>query len=145
MVFLWLAAVVLIELFGRLLGGDPLGRGSATMQLVDLSSTRTAVGLILVVVLYEVAPVALRGASLGKAMLGLRVVRLDTWGHPGVLSAALRALVLYAPLAIPTFGLLLGSLVIAPALLWPTRRGLHDLVAGTAVIQLDRSEPAPTR
>lgn len=138
MVLGWFAAVVLVEVFGRLLGGDPLGRESAASRLVGLSSARTAVGLVLVVVAYEVVPVVLRGATLGKAMVGLRVVSLDSWSHPGVLAAVLRAFVLYAPLALPGVGAALALVVIVPALVWPTRRGLHDLAAGTAVVQVPR-------
>jgi uncharacterized RDD family membrane protein YckC len=133
----WLSLFVLVELLGRLLGGDPLGRGTAVNQLTGLSGTRTLVGVTLVLVGYEVLPVALRGATLGKAMLGLRVVRLDTWGEPGILSAVIRAAVLYAPLAVPTVGFLLLLVVVVPGLIWPTRRGLHDLAAGTAVIVRD--------
>lgn len=136
----WVAAFVLVEIVGRLLGGDPLGRESAASQIVSLSSGRTLAALVVVIVAYEVVPVALRGATLGKAMLGVRVIRLDTWDHPGVLAASLRAAVLYAPLAVPAVGLLLFAAVIAPALIWPTRRGLHDLVAGTAVVRIARDE-----
>ena len=130
----WLSLFVLIEILGRLLGGDPLGREAAVDRLGDMSGMRTLVGVALVVIAYEVLPVALRGATLGKAMLGVRVVRLDDWGRPGVLSAVIRAGVLYGPLAVPTVGILLFALVIAPGVIWPTRRGLHDLAAGTAVI-----------
>jgi uncharacterized RDD family membrane protein YckC len=131
----WLGVFVL---FGRLLGGDPLGRERASNQLVGLSSGRTLLGVAVVIVIYEVLPVAFRGATLGKAMLGVRVVRLDTWDRPGLLSAALRASVLYGPLAVPYVGLFLLAVVAVPALVWPTRRGLHDLAAGTAVIQVER-------
>jgi uncharacterized RDD family membrane protein YckC len=137
----WVSIFVLVEIFGRLLGGDPLGRESATQRLTGLSSGRTALALVVVLVIYEVLPVAFRGATLGKAMLGLRIVRLDTWGHPGLLSSSLRAVVLYAPLALPVVGLVLLAVVIAPSIVWPTRRGLHDLAAGTAVIRLDRGHP----
>jgi uncharacterized RDD family membrane protein YckC len=130
----WLSLFVLVEVLGRLFGGDPLGRDTAVNRLSDLSSTRTFVGVAVVLVGYEVLPVALRGATLGKAMLGVRVVRLDTWTEPGVLSATIRAAVLYGPLAVPTVGLLLFAVVITPGLVWPTRRGLHDLAAGTAVV-----------
>lgn len=130
----WLSLFVLIEILGRLLGGDPLGRDTAVNRLADLSGTRTLVGVMIVLTVYEVLPVAFRGATLGKAMVGLRVIRLDSWGRPGLLSAAIRAAVLYGPLAIPTVGFLLFAVVVGPGLVWPTRRGLHDLAAGTAVI-----------
>lgn len=133
----WLSLFVLVELLGRLLGGDPLGRGSPARHLESLSSLRTVVGIGLVVAVCEVLPVALRGATLGKAMLGLRVVRLDTFGPPHALDALLRALVLYGPLAVPVVGPLLSLAIAVPVLVWPTRRGLHDLVAGTVVIGLE--------
>ena len=134
----WVAAFVLVEIVGRLLGGDPLGRESAASQIVSLSSGRTLAALVVVIIGYEVVPVALRGATLGKAMLGVRIIRLDSWDHPGFLAASLRALVLYGPLAVPTVGLVLFVAVLVPALVWPTRRGIHDLIAGTAVIRVDR-------
>ena len=130
----WLSIFVLVEIVGRLLGGDPLGRAPASVHLLGLSNTRAAVALVVVLVLYEVVPVVLRGATLGKAMLGLAVVELPEWRRPDALSATIRALVLYGPLALPTIGLALSLIVVAPALIWPTRRGLHDLAAGTVVV-----------
>jgi uncharacterized RDD family membrane protein YckC len=137
----WLSLFVLVEILGRLLGGDPLGRASATSQLTSMSGTRTLVGIALVITAYEIVPVAVRGATLGKAMLGLRVVRVDTFGPPDALSAVIRGAVLYAPLAVPTVGFFLFLLVAAPAVIWPTRRGLHDVAAGTVVIAIGHHEP----
>ncbi len=139
----WIGIFVTVEVFGRLLGGDILGRESAASQLQGLSSGRMLVAFVVVVVLYEVLPVALRGATLGKAMLGLRVVRLRDWEQPSFFDAVLRALVLYAPLAIPVVGLVVLVVVVVPVVLWPTRRGLHDLVAGTAVVRAPRHEADP--
>lgn len=137
----WILTFVLIEVAGRLFGGDPLGRVSAARQLTSVSSGRLLLVLGLVVAAYEVVPVALRGATLGKAALGLRIVRLDTWERPGLVNATLRAVVLYGPLAVPALGLIVLVLVITPAVVWPTRRGVHDLVAGTAVVAVDRPHP----
>lgn len=137
----WVLTFVLVEVAGRLLGGDLLGRTSAASQLTSVSSGRMLLALAAVVAAYEVLPVAFRGATLGKAALGLRVVRLDTWEHPGLVNATLRALVLYGPLAVPALGVVVLVVVITPAVVWPTRRGVHDLVAGTAVVAADRSHP----
>ena len=138
-----MAAFIVVEILGRLLGGDPLGRRPAALD--TRLDGRALVALALVVVALEVIPVARRGASLGKAALGLRVVRTDTWDHPGALRAGLRAAVLYLPLTVPVVGPLIAAVVILPALVWPTRRGLHDLVAGTAVIEARRGDGAPPR
>jgi uncharacterized RDD family membrane protein YckC len=136
----WVAAFVVVEVLGRLLGGDPLARRPAALDVrID---TTALVALALVVVALEVAPVARRGASLGKAALGLRVVRVDTWGRPGALRSGLRAATLYLPLAVPVVGPLIVVVVALPALVWPTRRGLHDVVAGTAVVEVPRDGPA---
>ena len=134
----WLAVFVVVELLGRLLGGDPLGRETATSRLEHMSDARVLAGLVAVIVAYEVVPVALRGATFGKAALGLRVVSIDTWERPDLLRAVVRAAVLYLPLAVPTVGPLLVAAVVAPALVWPTHRGVHDVLAGTAVIAAER-------
>lgn len=141
----WVAAFVVVEVLGRLLGGDPLARRPAALD--TRLDGRALVALALVVIALEVVPVARRGASLGKAALGLRVVRTDTWGPPGGLRAGLRAAMLYLPLTVPVIGPLLVVAVAGPALVWPTRRGLHDVIAGTAVVEAPRPgrpHPGPT-
>jgi len=132
----WVSAFVVVELLGRLLGGDPLGRRPVS-DLTVLDG-RAVLALLGVLAALEVVPVARRGASLGKVALGVRVVRTDTWGPPGALRSALRAGALFGPLAVPVVGPFLVVAVVTPAVLWPTRRGLHDLLAGTAVIEAVR-------
>lgn len=78
----------------------------------------------------------LTGRSPGKALLGLRLVRADDGGPLGVGRALLRALVLTLA-TLPTFGI--GAAVLA----WTAtadatgrRRGWHDLVTGSVVVDL---------
>lgn len=80
--------------------------------------------------LYKPVAEAWTGRTVGKWMLGLKVVDARTRGQIGFGAALLRSLVLCFATA-PICALV--------AVLSEKRRGLHDLVAGTLVI---RSEPS---
>jgi uncharacterized RDD family membrane protein YckC len=110
---------------------------------------------------YVVAAQGLYGATLGKRLLGLRVV--DRYGvRPGLAAAALRNLVLNGPILAgvvlywlldwTSFGgvnlrlglagaLALASLAIVAEVWWTARKGrpsLHDRLAGTRVVARPR-------
>jgi uncharacterized RDD family membrane protein YckC len=92
------------------------------------------------IVLYSVgalyfALLTTRGATLGKRMMGIRVVRLD--GHRLTLMESLERFVGY--LHIP------GSLGLSLLDLWrdPNRRMPHDRVVHTAVIRVVKPRPTP--
>ena len=96
-------------------------------------------GAILVLALLYLVPSSVRtGRTLGKHLLGIRVVNVD--GTPlGVRSALLHygAPVLLALLLMPLLGQLVVLIVLIGVLTWPrnvNRQGLHDRVAGTIVI-----------
>lgn len=82
---------------------------------------------------YDTAFIALRGATPGKQVFGLYVVRADGsrigWGR-ALARHLLTALTL-------NFTLGLGFLVVA---LHPDKRGLHDLICDTVVVRRDRRE-----
>jgi uncharacterized RDD family membrane protein YckC len=70
----------------------------------------------------------LTGQSLGKRVLGLRVVRLaDRDGPPGFLAAAVRTALLV--------------LIVPAVIVDRDGRGLHDRAAGTAVVRTAASRP----
>jgi uncharacterized RDD family membrane protein YckC len=134
--FGWLTVFVLIEIDQRLLGGDPWGleRGR---PVVD--STRSLVLLLVLVGIYEVVPVTLKGVTLGKAVTGLRV-RRQGGGRVPVALAAVRAVLLYAPLFLGAYALL-GFIVLLLSFVIPrSGRGFHDRIAGTIVVTLPRDE-----
>jgi uncharacterized RDD family membrane protein YckC len=79
------------------------------------------------VVLYFTAYLALRGRTPAQALLRLRVVD-ERGGKPSAPQALARALVL-------VFSMLLLFLPMAYAFFNPQRRALHDLVAGTYVVE----------
>lgn len=76
-----------------------------------------------VFVLESAVLVALAGGSFGQLATRLRVVRVDGSGRPVDLGRAVLRQVLVA-------------LVVPPLVFKPDGRGLHDLAAGSATIQL---------
>lgn len=114
--YAWLVAVLVVETGRWLLGGGPA------------SSPSVAVALLAAAAVVEVVPVAVWGRSLGKALLGVRVVRAGG-GPPGAGRSLVRCTVLFGPLAVPVAGWAVGLAIAAVAVL-----GLHDRLAGTAVV-----------
>lgn len=76
---------------------------------------------------YATVAHALAGATLGKRLARLRVVGPDG-RPPGLARSAARSVWLVASIALAGLGLL-------PALFAPSRRALHDLLAGTRVVE----------
>lgn len=87
-------------------------------------------GLALV---YETVCVWRWGRSVGKLVMGTRVVHVLDGGRVGFSAALIRALVPAAFGVIPQIGTLLGLGVYLLALFDPRRQGLHDKAAGTLV------------
>lgn len=133
----WLLFFVLVEIDQRLLGGDPWGR--QPLQ-IDMTEPRALILTVVVVGLYEIMPVATKGATLGKALLGLRLVASDRRGPLPWLRALARTLVLYgAPVALGAYGGVVLLVLLISLALPATGRGLHDRLAGSIVI-LERRE-----
>jgi uncharacterized RDD family membrane protein YckC len=84
---------------------------------------------------YTVVLHSLEGQTIGKLLVGVRVVGLD--GEPPPLGASVLRYFAYAVSLLP-FGL---GFVMAG--LRADRRGLHDLLAGTRVERLARPAPPP--
>ncbi|MFC6285965.1 RDD family protein [Nocardioides sp. GCM10027113] len=121
----WWAAWALLLSQGHVLGGVALG---LLVGLAVLLGSATLLGL--------------RGLSPGKALLGLRVVRLGSGDAPGMAAGLTRAFVL-AVAGLPTFGIGLATLA------WTAvtdpggrRRGWHDQLSECVVVDV-RPRPAP--
>lgn len=128
----WVLAFVAIEIDGRLLSGDFLAQ--RPLASVTPDGARLAVITAVVLAVLEVVPTAVWGRTPGKAMLGVRVVDVDTGRSPGFVRSVFRSLLLHGWVAIPVAGWVLplsfGVTVVAS----PTGRGLHDRLAGTRVV-----------
>lgn len=132
--------VVVIEIRGRLLGGDVF----ATRPLAGAQDPQQLLLILLAVVLMaDTIPTALRGRTLGKLMLGLRVVRIDDVERaPGAMRATLRTAMVFGVLVLPPIaGVPLLAAFILSAVLDGNGRGLHDRLAGTLVVASLRPEP----
>lgn len=133
----WVLFFVLVEIDQRLLGGDPFGQ--QPLQL-DLTEPRPLILAVVVIALYEVAPVTWKGATLGKALFGLRIVDADRHASLPLARSLARTLVLYgAPVAFGAYGGVLVLVLLVSFVVPASGRGLHDRLAGSAVV----AEPRP--
>jgi uncharacterized RDD family membrane protein YckC len=111
------------------------------LSAVALSGTALGVVLLVMAAVYEVVGVSVWGQTLGKKVVGTRVVTFSSeplrpW------QAAIR----FTTYALPAFvctaaGLRLGGegrtlIVLLPVLRPPLHRGVHDFAAGTIVTQV---------
>ena len=96
-----------------------------------------ALGLVAVFV-YELPFTAVYGQTVGKLLIGARVVRVADGAVPGWGRSAARWAVLYLPLLVPIIGVPLTVLIAASPLLDARRRGWHDKAAGTVVVGQQR-------
>lgn len=85
---------------------------------------------------YEIVLVATRGATLGKALMGIEVVRYLDGGRPTWGMSAIRFLVPAAVQSIPVLVIQVLSLLVYLRAAWdPMRRGFHDRASGTLVLR----------
>lgn len=139
---------ILVDAFNRSLAGKP----APTITAPERSSALQVVIILLAAALwfaYEVPATANSGQTLGKRLLRIRVVRLES-AEPLGFGRAIRR---WNPLGLPTLfwtcfgvGFLIQLIVsISPTLDWPLHRGLHDKWAGTLVVRLGERQPAESQ
>jgi uncharacterized RDD family membrane protein YckC len=130
----WLLLTLQVEVVGHLAGDVTAG-------------TYALVGAALVVA-GELVPTAAAGLTVGKFLLGLRVVRAgDDSRPPGLLGALGRTVLLYGTVVLTPFptpvALLVAAAVLGPVLADRRHRGLHDLLGGTVVVLAPDRHPNP--
>lgn len=101
-----------------------------------LSAGFTVLMLLVLGFTYFTIFYAFGGATLGKYLMGLRVVRHD--GRPLTLARAAIRTVAYAASSLPLY------LGFANVLIDDRRRGFHDLLAGTVVVHSWEARPDET-
>lgn len=92
--------------------------------------------LIALGVVYEFVCVSIAGRTLGKILLGLRVVRYTDGRRPTPVQSLLRALLPWSTLALPLGPFVIGAflLVYGSGVSGDLHRGLPDQAGGTLVI-----------
>ncbi len=110
-----------------IVAGIANGMGVEVPRDLDAAQTadaRLMGALLALYLLNQVVLVGLFGMSLGRTLLGLRVVDARTRDRPpGMVRALVRTLLIAPGLVITVFFFILGR-----------RQGFHDLAAGTAVV-----------
>jgi len=107
---------------------------AATTREVLNASLDKSLPLLAVLLLVQVTLLVWRGQSVGKLLIGLRIVRLDG-SAPGFVHAfVLRSCAPFLLEQVPLFGLIFW-IVDTCFVFRPDRRCIHDLIAGTVVVK----------
>jgi uncharacterized RDD family membrane protein YckC len=123
------AQIVLGVLGLGILGNFTSSGGGIIATMFGLAVTLAVLGIA-----YEATMIALRGQTVGKMAVGIKVIRGDDGGVPGWGKAIMRWIIPFFFIFIPVFGWLLHALVFA-SLTWDThRQGWHDKAASTVVV-----------
>jgi uncharacterized RDD family membrane protein YckC len=132
-IFIVSSIVSVVGLGGGLAMGSTGSDAGIAAMFGALFMTFITVGIIAIG--YEVTLVALKGQTVGKMVVGIRVARADNGDLPGWGPAAIRwALPGLVAFIIPVFGML-AALVVYLSFLWDDRRqGWHDKAAATVVV-----------
>jgi uncharacterized RDD family membrane protein YckC len=119
------AACAWLAIVGMWLGGAALTS--------DRTLAVNVIGGAVIGHVYVLVATALWGQTLGKRLLGIRVVRSDTFDLPGWKRAGIRTLGL-VPLGMLPYGAALTTVGEGSFLFTRTRQGVHDVFAGTIVV-----------
>ena len=136
-----LVAIPLFVVFALVSGDSPSDVADG-----DLAKWFTLTSTVIVLVYYAVA-VWWRGRTVGKWIMGMKVVRVTDGGPVGFSGASLRSLVPAVAGAPPVIGPFLAIAVYAVAMFDRRRQGLHDKAAGTVVVDTRpvKDEESPLR
>ena len=91
--------------------------------------------LVALQIAYNTLCITMWGATIGKRLLGLRVVNQADGGLVALNSAAMRALIPAAAGLIPVIGMAAPIVIYMRAFFHPLRKGWHDQAAGTIVVK----------
>jgi uncharacterized RDD family membrane protein YckC len=129
-----LVAILLDGVIGGVLGAIIAGAGAVSAGGEQPNYAVLSIGglLFLAYAIWQIWMFATQGQTLGKKLMNVRVVKLDTGRNGGfVTNVLLRALVGQGLLGvIPFYGL-----VDALFIFRDDRRCIHDMIAGTAVVR----------
>lgn len=113
----------------------PFGTSIMSEDLTDSQLLWLTVVWVSASLVYNTAAVAIWGATIGKRMVGLRVVNRVDGGPVSWTYSSVRALVPTVVQLVPVIGPGLSIVVYLRAVFHPLRQGLHDAAAGTIVVR----------
>ncbi len=115
---------------------------SGQRDFENIDTTRLALGggLLLagclVLIIVQVWMLTTRGQTLGKRLLGVRIVRFADEANPGFVGAVLLRAVVPGILGLVPYIGFIFTIVDACFIFRPDRRCIHDLIAGTKVVKV---------
>jgi uncharacterized RDD family membrane protein YckC len=138
LVFLLAASPMIIAVGFKEMFADGLAEeSSATAEPTEMNFLLLGLGLLLVlgVGIYQLVMLATRGQSIGKRLLGIRIVTHPDAANPGgvktiIMRGFVPGIISNIPLLGPIF-----SIVNVCFIFREDRRCIHDLIAGTQVVK----------
>jgi len=129
-VFAYLVDMVLVCMAGAAVW---IGMGIIGLASLGLLLPLQPVAVALVPLAYHVAFIASpAAATLGMKLLGIRVADAGTGASPSLAQAVIQIVAFYGSVALTAW------LILIVALFNPRRRTLHDVLAGTVVINSEK-------
>ncbi|MDE0171697.1 MAG: RDD family protein [bacterium] len=122
-----IGVLAVIGIAGAIASGDEAGFIALVFGL--------ALMVLVITLLYEMTMIALRGQTVGKMMVGAKVVRATDGEIPGWGKSIGRWLILVAPSLIPIGGFILTLLVYLSPTFDNRRQGWHDKAVATVVVK----------
>ncbi len=104
-------------------------------SLSDSELTWLTVFWVSINLVYNIVAIAVYGCTLGKRIVGIKVVNRVDGGRVSWNYSAVRALIPTAVQLVPVIGPGLSLVVYVRAVFHPLRQGLHDAAAGTIVVK----------
>jgi uncharacterized RDD family membrane protein YckC len=132
-------AAILVPFFAPLMSVFVKGKGNTdpAALLTDLGYVAFAIGILTVFIwIVQIFLLTKNGQTVGKKLLRIRIVRIDTNDNGGFVTNVLKRLILHFVLmSLPVIGQIYTFLDILFFLRRADRRALHDVVAGTNVVE----------
>lgn len=130
----------ILDVIVAMIGAIPFGIGTGMMEEAQQRGEESSTGLILLGIgglvllglfIYTLVLLSTKGQTIGKKMLGIRIANYADGGNPGFVKAFLLRGVVNGLIGIVPF----YSLVDICFIFGQERRCIHDLIAGTKVVQ----------
>lgn len=105
------------------------------IKISEDTATNIAFGMLIILFLVQSVLLTIKGQTIGKIILGIKIVKIDTLENGGfITNMILRTLLNYILRIVPFYGLIDILLIFNK-----DRRCIHDHIAGTIVVDLKKN------